>query len=167
MKKVTLLVFCLALTMICGTAQAQTTPKVHFLKITHVVSGKNTTDEYLLKGGEITVKDNDVKVTFAADATKNRTYEFDNIKTIVVELRNDPSANEVIEANAFTAWFDDAGQLHIASPKPLGTVGVYTIAGALVVSIESAASEAVVNLPSIPRGVYLVKAGDNTVKILK
>jgi len=166
MKKVIFITVCLALTMICGTAWAQTAPKEHFLKITHVVSGVNTTDEFSLKGGEITVKDNDVKVTFAADATKNRTYEFDNVKTIVVELR-DLTANELTSVEAFSAYLDGSGQLHLTSPKPLGTVGVYSIAGALVFSIESAASEAVVNLPSIPRGVYIVKAGNNTVKILK
>jgi len=129
----------------------------------HATGGIEQTDDFRFEGGEITVKDNEVKVVFA-DASKNRSYEFDNVRQIVVEMR-DVTAIEPV--GDFRAFVEVDGNLRITSAGRIGLVEVYSIAGLRIASVHVEASETAINLQTAPRGVYIVKAGARTVKILK
>jgi hypothetical protein len=76
------------------------------------------------------------------------------------------NAIEDIVAENFKINFD-GNTLYISAMQSIGTVNVFSISGAKVISVDSNASNTQINLSALPKGAYIVQAGTNKVKIIK
>lgn len=124
------------------------------------------TDDFSLAGGEVQILNNTVSIVYAENATLNRNYTFDNVKSLSFTLRNATGIDSVA-VNKFNAYIDKNDVLNISSVQTLGTVHVYSLSGALVASIESNGNTAAINLSTQPKGTYIVQVGISKVKVIR
>jgi len=153
-----------AVLLLCGAVwAAPVQAQKMYLTVKHVSQGNVVTDDFSLEGGIVQILNNTVSVIYSGNPTLNRTYQFDNIKSM--GFRNVYGVKN-IDAENFKAYFD-GNILHVTATQTLGTVNVYSITGARMAGVESATNTAQINLSALPNGVYIVQAGTNTVKIVK
>ena len=147
---------------VIGGAQAQT--QEIFVTVEYSEQGTVKTDDFSLEGGIVQIKNNTVLALFAGNSALNREYRFDDINTMSFEQRN-VGVNEN-ETENFKVFFD-GNTLNITAVQVVGAVSVYSVTGALVAQVESSTNTAQINLSALPKGVYMVQAGKNIVKIIK
>jgi hypothetical protein len=140
--------------------------KNSYLTVVHSTSGTPVADEIAFNGGEITILNNTVTVAFAEKPSNNRTYDFDKIISFAFETRIE-TAISTVEDVVLSAFIDKSNILHIQSAQAIGRVQVYSIVGTLVALSDTQSTVADINLSHLPTGIYLVKTGDYTQKIIK
>jgi hypothetical protein len=158
--------FLFAVALLCGAvwvAQAQT--QITYVTVEYTEQGTIKTDDFSLEGGLVQILNNSVMIVFAENPALNRTYVFDDINTMNFERRT-VNAIENADAETFKVHFD-GNILHINAAQSIGKVNVYSITGARVAEVESAAHTAQMNLSALPKGTYIVQTGTNSVKIIK
>jgi hypothetical protein len=162
MKKV----FIFVAVLLCGTVSAaQAQNQETFVTVEYTTQGTLKTDNFSIEGGKVQIFNNTVMVTFLGNPTLNRIYVFDDISTMNFERRI-VNVNEYVDAENFKVYFD-GNILHIIAAQTVGVVNVYSITGAWMAGVESDANIAQINLSALPKGVYIVQAGTNKVKIIK
>lgn len=116
---------------------------------------------YLLGGEESPVmKFVDGKMTVNSD-----TYEFSGIKSFCISDEDDPNLTNVANVVKASARFD-GNTLFVAQEN--ANVKVYDASGkAVSATISSSAGYTSVDLSSMPKGIYLINIGENSVKVVK
>jgi len=147
---------------VIGLVQAQT--QEIFVTVKYTEQGTVKTDNFSLEGGIVQILNNTVLAIFEGNPALNRVYRFDDINTMSFEQRNVGVREN--ETENFKVFFD-GNTLNITAVQVVGTVSVYSVTGALVAQIESNTNFAQINLSALPKGVYMVQAGTNIVKIIK
>lgn len=120
----------------------------------------NRTKVYYLLGGETNpvMKVVDGKIMVNADQ-----YEFSNIKSFYISETDDPTAIEAVKAD-----YSRRGNVLVAKAKAGDTVMVYSTGGAVVLTASAGADgDALIDLSSLTKGVYIVKIGKESFKISK
>jgi hypothetical protein len=84
-------------------------------------------------------------------------------KDFTITVDKITSSGELPQANPLKAWVNSSGLLHIEGLTAGATLSIYTAAGALVYNGIAASTEA--DIPLASQGVYIVKSGDNTLKV--
>ena len=147
---------------VVGLAQAQT--QEIFVTVKYTEQGTVKTDDFSLEGGIVQILNNTVLVIFEGNPALNRVYQFDDINTMSFEQRNVGVSEN--ETENFKVFFD-GNTLNITALQVVGAASVYSVTGALVAQVESCTNTAQINLSALPKGVYMVQAGKNIVKIIK
>lgn len=122
----------------------------------------NGTHVYYLLGGETNpiMKFVDGKLVVNADS-----YEFSNIKSFEISAQDDPVAIETVKQKSQTSY--DGNTLVIKSAD-IKTVRVYAANGTEVKAVVSQQEDdVVVTLPSEAHGVFIVRIGNESMKIKK
>jgi hypothetical protein len=125
-----------------------------------------TEEDFLLEDAEVLIKGDEVSIVYEKEPEKNRKFDFDRIKTFEFELRS-VTGNNKVRAIIFRAYMDGTGMLHVEAEQALGQVNVYTTTGVLVASKKTGDNQAQINLSAVPRGVYVVQTGTNSLLIIK
>lgn len=159
-KKIYILAVALVAMAVCLQAQASS-----YLTVTYVAEGSTSSDNFSIEGGEIQILDNTVNIVFAGNPTQDRTYLFDDIRSLQFEIQT--STGSVNSDAPLAVYTDKAGILYLRATKSLGFVGVYSVAGTLVTTISSNSTETRIDFGKVPPGVYFVKTGNQTVKFVK
>lgn len=114
---------------------------------------------YYLLGGETNpvMKFVDGKVVVNAD-----TYEFSEVKNFYISATDDPTSVEEVKAQ--TSKFDGKT---LVVPTENANVAVFDASGKKVkASISVANGSTLVDLSSLPKGVYVIKVGGSSIKVM-
>lgn len=114
---------------------------------------------YYLLGGETNpvMKFVDGKVVVNAD-----TYEFSEVKNFYISATDDPTSVE--EVKALPSKFDGKT---LVVPAENANVAVFDASGKKVkASISVANGSTLVDLSSLPKGVYIIKVGGSSIKVM-
>lgn len=114
---------------------------------------------YYLLGGETNpvMKFVDGKVVVNAD-----TYEFSEVKNFYISATDDPTSVE--EVKALPSKFDGKT---LVVPTENANVAVFDASGKKVkASISVANGSTLVDLSSLPKGVYVIKVGGSSIKVM-
>ncbi|MDR0863986.1 MAG: T9SS type A sorting domain-containing protein [Candidatus Symbiothrix sp.] len=162
MKKIFLIVV-----MLSAFIYARSQTPSSYLEVSHFTGeGLPVVDSIAFDGGEIIILNDVVTVAFASDPSKNKTYAFGDVVSFKFETRTEtaiPTVKEVL----FSASIDKSGLLHIQSSRTIDQATVYSVAGILIKQTTSQSNTADIDLSNLPKGIYLVKVGDCTEKIIK
>ena len=126
-----------------------------------VLTLKDGTLVYYLLGGEVDpmIRFVDGEVQVNADG-----YSFANLKNIYISLTDDPNGIEQRLAHAQVSY---TGNVLVVSAA-VQAVRVYAANGAEVQpGIKNQAEVLMVDLNTLPQGVYVVKVGDSSFKVVK
>lgn len=119
---------------------------------------------YYLLGGETNpmMKFIDGAVYINADE-----YSFGGIEKFRISQTDDPNGIEAI-ASEKGGISIEKGAIYIKSTANLGDISIYAANGAKIdAPIEKSGDIIVVNTVSVPKGIYIIKAGNSSVKFIK
>lgn len=137
-----------------------------FLKVTYVTEDGLSSDNFSIEGGEVQILDNAVNVVYPGNPDLNKTYVFDDIRSLQFEVQ---TATGNINSDIKLSVYPDAraGILCLRAKEPLGLVSIYSIAGTIVSSVNSNSQEVNIDIRELRSGVYIVKSGNQIVKFVK
>lgn len=160
-KKIYILAVALVATFACMYANASS-----FLKVTYVTEEGLSSDNFSIEGGEVQILDNAVNVVYSGNPDLNKTYVFDDIRSLQFEIQTSTgNINSDIRLSVYTDA--RAGILYLCAKEPLGLVSIYSIAGTIVSSANSNNTEINIDIKGLCSGVYIVKSGNQIVKFVK
>ncbi|MEA4984770.1 MAG: T9SS type A sorting domain-containing protein [Paludibacter sp.] len=159
-QKIYILVVALVAMTVSLQAQASS-----FLRVTYATESGTNADNFSIEGGEIQILDNTVNIVFSGNPEQNRTYLFDDIRSLQFEIQTSTGNLELDVP--LVVYTDKAGVLHLRAMESLGLINVYSIAGTLVASVKSDTTEACIDFKEARPGMYIVKTGNQTVKFIK
>ena len=142
------------LSLVAGVSAQQTTS----LKILT----KSSSDNFSFEGGVFTILNDEITVTYA-DSELNKSYSFADVVSIAFETQGVTSIKQT-NANSI-AYIDNAGVLNI-NCKAL-QIDIFNITGVKIASLVNTGNSSQFDLSSYPKGLFLVKAGNQTIKVIK
>ncbi|GHT75185.1 hypothetical protein AGMMS50262_09760 [Bacteroidia bacterium] len=166
MKKITKKTFLTFLALLLAAmsgglqAQVQTTS----LKVTYVSGNETVTDELVFDGAEIIILNNTVTIT-SDIAESNKSYAFDNIRTLAFET-TEGSGIKAVKLPSLKAY-KDGNVLRINASEAIGQFTVYSITGDAVYNGYADNTNTEINIAYLPHGVYVLQAGASHVKFVK
>ena len=114
---------------------------------------------------EVTFEGNSLKVTCAKPDT-SVTFDLKDIVRFTYVKQDDSGINELVEDPAAVTF--DGGVLVISQLKANATVGIYTTDGRLLQQLKARRSGSYrLSLSQLTPGVYIVKVGNTSYKIMK
>ncbi len=137
------------------------------VNLSYEQDGTLESEEISLQDGEIVIYNNDLDFLYDSNPSKNRNFEFDKVKKLVVSNKPRTFIEELFHNSNFEAFIDKDSQLHISSDKELGRVSVYSISGSMIVDFVTSSNKATVDMSNISQGVYIIRCGVKTVKVIK
>ena len=117
-----------------------------------------TDSEILLQDDKITVKTPSQQYQFAYDDVDNFSFQMKKSGTQI---------KKVLASSSIQVFLDDAGFLHISGNQTLRDITVYNITGHLLKKINTNNVEITIDISNFPKGIYLVKTYEKTMKIIK
>ena len=92
-------------------------------------------------------------------------YTFSNIKNFYISETDDPSGIEHLLKEQQITYKAGTLIVHTDSPE---SIGVYTVNGMKIsVPVEQAGNVVAVSMTQLPNGVYVVRVGESSFKVLK
>lgn len=120
----------------------------------------NGTKVYYLLGGE---KNPIMKMVDGAVVVNADQYAFSDIKSFYISETDDPTAIEAVRAD-----YARRGNVLVAKAKAGDAVTVYSTGGAVVLTASAGADgDALIDLSTLAKGVYVVKIGNSSFKVSK
>ena len=114
---------------------------------------------------EVTFEGNSLKVT-CAKPDASVTFDLKDIVRFTYVKQDDSGINELVEDPAAVTF--DGGVLVISQLKANATVGIYTTDGRLLQQLKARRSGSYrLSLSQLTPGVYIVKVGNTSYKIMK
>ena len=134
--------------------------KVTSLKITT----ENTADNFSFEGGVFTILNDVITVTYA-NTSLNKSYAFADVVSIAFETSEVSSIKQTNADANLSVYIDDVGVLQIDSKA--SQIDVFNVTGAKIASLANVGNSVQFDLSTYPKGLFLVKAGNKTVKVIK
>lgn len=140
-----------------------------FVIIDYENGGKIARKELTLMDGEVSIVNNQLKVSYTNDIENEllQTFNFDNVRKVKFENRERTSIKGIQESKLMTAYMDNSSILRLKSELLLDQVNIYNAQGALVYQAVVNDYEAAINFGKMPKGMYIIRSGNEIVKFAK
>lgn len=140
-----------------------------FVIIDYKDGDKMERKELTLLGGEVSIINNQFKVSYVNDLANERlqTFNFDDVKKVKFENRERTSVKGVRESELMHAFLDNSSTLRLKSELLLDLVNIYNAQGALVYQAVVNDYEAAIDFSAMSQGVYIIRSGNEIVKFVK
>lgn len=127
-----------------------------------VLTLANNTLVYYLLGG---AKNPMMRFADGKVCVESDDYTFSNIKNFYISETDDPSGIEHLLKEQQITYKAGTLIVHIDSPE---SISVYTVNGMKIsVPVEQAGNVVAVSMTQLPNGVYVVRVGESSFKVLK
>ena len=135
--------------------------KVTSLEIT---TADLTVDSFSFKGGVFAILNDAISVTYANSAL-DKVYSFADVVSIAFETSVASSVKQPNASANPVAYIDNAGVLQINSKA--SQIDIFNVAGVKIASLSNVGNSVQFDLSAYPNGLFLVKTGNQTVKVMK
>lgn len=140
-----------------------------FVIIDYKDGDKMERKELTLMDGEVSIVNNQLKVSYTNDIGNERlqTFNFDDIKKVKFENREITSVKGLQESKLMSAYMDNSSILRLKSELLLDIVNIYNAQGALVYQAVVNDYEAAINFSTMSKGMYIIRSSNEIVKFAK